>query len=802
MRFPLNSLIVCELWVEMQHTGNVLGAGNRLSGVVASTSFWNEETAFCVLRALCDGELCSVAGSSLMEPAPGMLVSASGYWENGKYGRQFKAAVIEITPPLTDSGIRRYLSSGAYPGIGVRTADKIVDFLGVGALQLLDETPSLFNEIKGVGKKLAGKLEKSWTKQNVMREFIVFALSHGISMNQIRKIIQLYGEDAALKIKADPYRLARDVRGIGFRKADAIAKHLGVAHDSPYRIRAGIAFALKEASSDGHCALEVADCITQTALLLISDRDESECYVDEGLIKAQMRPVVDAGYLVLDKIGGRWHVFLPEYYHAEKETAERLKNIVHCEDSLRLDGSFTASLVARCAETMGLVLGEEQRLAIIAALTNKVSIITGGPGVGKTTITKVLLAALAELKQATALCAPTGLAAERMSKASGREAMTIHRLLGYKGSGFEFNEHFPLELDCLVCDEFSMPDVMLTVALIRAIPANARIVFIGDVDQLPSVGPGRVLNDLIASGAVPCTRLNTVYRQAKESSIIIAAHAVNAGLMPSTMAPSTTTHPGADFVFVERDGSDKITEAIVGLCQKLSFTDDRFSVTDIQTLTPMSAGPLGHLALNQAIQKVLNPAGAPVMGDRFRCGDRVMQTVNDYKKLVYNGEIGFVKGVCLRQDLAIENPNIEEGNEEDEKQSIVAASVWQSEALPSDEMLVVVFGEREIAYDKSDLDHLRLAYCVSIHKSQGSEFSVVILPVSKAHYVMLKRNLIYTAMTRAKTLLIMVGDKKALQLAVNNVPDTRRATKLREWLEGCAPHPQGTQCTNTQKNND
>jgi exodeoxyribonuclease V alpha subunit len=610
---------------------------------------------------------------------------------------------------------------------------------------VIETTPDRLREIDGIEPVRAASILSAWAEQKAVREIMVFLHSHGVSTARAVRIFKTYGSDAIQVMSENPYRLARDIRGIGFKTADTIAMKLGIEKTAMIRVRAGISYALTEAIDEGHCGLPTDELVPLAEKLL---------EVPQPLIRTALELELTDGTVIADQVAERPCVFLAGLYRAERTIAERLKRLAN--GTLPWPWIDPDRALPWVEKRIGLALAESQIAAIRLALMAKVLVMTGGPGVGKTTIVKAILTILAAKGTRLLLCAPTGRATKRMTEATGFEAKTIHRLLEVdpRSGGFKRGEDNPLDCDLLVIDETSMVDVMLMQALLRAVPDKAALLIVGDIDQLPSVGPGQVLADTIASGAVPVVRLTEVFRQAAQSRIITNAHRINQGLMPELSHSGTES----DFYFVQADDPETAVGRIIELVK--TRIPNRFGldpIRDVQVLCPMNRGGVGARSLNIELQAVLNPAGdrkVERFGWTFAPGDKVMQIENDYDKEVYNGDIGYIDDV---------DPNAGE--------------------------IAVSFDGRSVAYGFGELDMLVPAYAATIHKSQGSEYSAVVIPVLTQHYPMLQRNLLYTGVTRGKKLVVLVGQKKAVAIAVRNASGRRRWSKLAEWLSLTAPKP-------------
>jgi exodeoxyribonuclease V alpha subunit len=710
-----------------------------LAGLVDRVTFHNAENGFCVLRVKARGQrdLITLVGHAAMISA-GEFVQASGSWANDRtHGLQFRASFLKATAPTTTEGIEKYLGSGMIRGIGPVYAKKLVRAFGEAVFDVIQQEPSRLREITGIGPKRAERIIAGWAEQKVIREIMLFLHSNGVGTSRAVRIYKTYGTDAVRLISENPYRLARDIRGIGFRTADQIATKLGIEKTALIRVRAGVSFALAEAMDDGHCGLPYEDLLALTRELLD---------VPVELVDTALGLELQDGTVMADEVDGLRCTFLAGLYRAEREIAERLKRLAAGTPhwpSIDVDKA-----IPWVEKRTRLALADSQKAALRAALGSNVTVITGGPGVGKTTLVNSLLKILLAKGVVIALCAPTGRAAKRLSESTGLEAKTIHRLLETdpRTGAFRRTEEAPLDCDLLVVDETSMVDVPLMRALLRALPESAALLLIGDVDQLPSVGPGQVLADIIASGAVPVVRLTEVFRQAAESRIIVNAHRINNGLMPD-LAPAES----GDFYFVDAaDAEDGVRKVLAIVQDRIPKRFGLDAIRDIQVLCPMIRGGLGARSLNIELQKVLNPPGEiriERFGWTFCPGDKVMQVENNYDKEVYNGDLGVVSQI-----------DMEEGE------------------------LHVDFDGRDVTYDVGELDELVLAYAATIHKSQGSEYPAVVIPLTTQHYPMLQRNLVYTGVTRGKRLVVLVGQRKALAIAVKGARTRKRWSKLQDWL--------------------
>ena len=711
-----------------------------LAGLVERVTYHNAENGFCVLRAKARGhrDLVTVVGHAAIISA-GEWITASGEWINDRtHGQQFKARFMRTSAPSSIEGIEKYLGSGMIRGIGPVYAKKMVKAFGEQVFDIIEAEPDRLREVTGIGAVRAKRITDAWAEQKIIREIMVFLHSHGVGTARSVRIYKTYGADAVQVMTENPYRLARDIRGIGFKTADAIAMKLGFEKTAMIRVRAGISYALTEAMDNGHCGLPTKE-LTPLAVELLE--------VPEELVQTALDLELAEGTVVADTVGDMPCVFLGGLYRAEKVIAERIQELLN--GTLPWATIDPDKALPWIEQKTGLALAPSQVAAIRLALMSKVLVITGGPGVGKTTIVNAILRILAAKGVDLLLCAPTGRAAKRMTEATGFEAKTIHRLLEVdpKAGGFKRNDANQLDCDLLVVDETSMVDIMLMQALVKAIPNSAALLIVGDIDQLPSVGPGQVLADIIASGTVPVVRLTEVFRQAAQSRIITNAHRINQGIIPDLARPEGES----DFFFVPADDPETAVARIVELVK--TRIPERFGldpIRDIQVLCPMNRGGVGARSLNVELQKALNPAGdrkVERFGWTFAPGDKVMQIENDYDKEVYNGDIGYIDDV---------DPDAGE--------------------------LTASFDGRAVTYGFGELDTLVPAYAATIHKSQGSEYPAVVIPVLTQHYTMLQRNLLYTGVTRGKRLVVLVGQRKAVAIAVRNVSGRRRWSKLNEWL--------------------
>jgi len=751
---------------------------DTLSGAVERITYYNPENGYSVLRLRPDTQLgqrltnksslnseglATVVGN-LPELSPGEHLRLQGQWDNHpRHGLQFKAEVCEQTLPATIAGIQGYLGSGMIKGIGPRFAERIVSRFKEETFNVIETTPERLLEVPGIGEERTKKIIAAWDEQKQVKEIMVFLHGHGVSTNLAVKIYKTYGDAALETVQKNPYQLERDIYGVGFKTADRIAQALGLPADHPSRIEAGIVFALNETINEGH-VYAPQELLTQRATELLEVPQELippalERLTQDDRIRPEMIPLNNKKDKVTSKAisespasYGTPVIYLTPLYFGEQGVAERIKALVGTASKAINHVLFPAENLS--AQSGGLSaqnsgLSEEQQAAIHMALTNPVSILTGGPGTGKTTCLKELITTLEAQHKKVALASPTGRAAKRLSEATGHPASTIHRLLEYSPiDGFQYNEEHPLDLDFLVVDEASMLDLLLTNHLLKAVRAGTHVLFVGDVDQLPSVGAGDVLRNLISSGIAPVARLTTIFRQAANSKIITNAHLINQGKFP------VFSQGEGDFFFFPAEDAESAGDWVIQVVteripQKFGFN----AMRDIQVLSPIYRGPAGVSALNERLQEKLNPFAnnkpeRKLYGTIFRLGDKVMQTQNNYDKDVYNGDIGFIQSMDL-----------------------------------TEQTLSVDFDGRSATYDWSDADQLTLAYVVSVHKAQGSEFPVVVLPIVTQHYMMLQRNLLYTAITRARKLCVLVGSRRAIGMAVKNNKVAQRFTAL-EWRLG------------------
>ena len=741
----------------------------KIRCVVERITYQSPETGYSVLKCAVKNynDLITVVGN-LVDANVGSVLLIDGNWKvDAKYGRQFLAERWEETMPATVFGIEKYLGSGLIKGVGPKFAKKIVQQFGTDTLEIIETDVQRLLEVPGIGKKRVDKIAKSWERQKEIKNVMLFLQDHGMSTAFAAKIYRQYGNESIPKVKENPFRLADDIWGIGFKTADNIAMKLGIGKEAFIRLRSGIMYTLSELADEGHVYAE-RDQLIRKASALLEAEDTSiimtmdQMLKDEELICEKIIVPQFAPDEIIPKDAAKEIekecIYLPPFYFAEVGVANKLKKLAVEPAADRLwvslmkarqdTGNPELSVdVDKIQNTVNMKYDEVQVEAIRRAATAKVLVLTGGPGTGKTTTTQGIIAAYRAFGLNILLAAPTGRADKRMTEATGLEAKTIHRLLEFKPpEGYQKNEETPLEGDVLIVDECSMIDIVLMNALMKAIPPHMRLILVGDIDQLPSVGAGNVLRDVIDSEVFPVVRLTRIFRQAQTSRIVMNAHKINAGQMPDISNGKNT-----DFFFMTQEDPEEAVRKIVGLVHKKLPEYYRIPASQIQVLTPMQRGVVGATNLNMALQEALNPQGEGLRrsGFVYRPNDKVMQIKNNYDKEVFNGDIGIIQSVDMQ-----------------------------------DRTLLVNFDGRSIEYDATELDELVHAYATTIHKAQGSEYPIVVMPVLMNHYVMLQRNLIYTGITRARKILVMIGTKKALSYSVRNVTVTKRNTLLKERLDG------------------
>ena len=708
----------------------------RLTGRLERVTFTSDETNYTVCRVQTrqQRELVTVVGN-IIHPVPGEILEMTGHWVNNpRYGMQFEVESYTTGTPASEFGIKKYLSSGLIKGIGPVMADRIVERFKDRSLDIIENDINKLTAIEGIGEKRVEMIRKAWEEQKEIRNVMLFLSSYGVSSTYAAKIFKQYGNEAIRVVGKNPYRLAEDIFGIGFATADKIAEQVGIEHDSPVRVEAAVLYTLTVLADEGHVCYPHEDLVRKVAELISVDPGDAANGVQ--LAKEQKK-------VVLEPSSG--YVFLAGYFFSEKGIASSLGRIRNAGRNIR--PIHVEKAIDWVQEQLTIRLADKQKEAVKAALSEKILVITGGPGTGKTTIINAIIKIYSRLQPNILLAAPTGRAAKKMSEATFMPAKTIHRLLRFslKKRGFEKNEDNPLHCDLLIVDEVSMIDTYLMHHLLKAVPDSSILILVGDVNQLPSVGAGNILGDIISSGLFPVVQLDTIFRQARRSRIIVNAHRINKGYFPDI-----SRDENSDFFFIEKEEPEDAVNVIVELVQHRVQKKFGFDpVNDIQVLTPMHKGIAGASNLNQVLRNTLNPGKNGVQRgiSEFCEGDKVMQIRNNYDKTVFNGDIG---RIC-RIDF-------------------------------DNQAVTISFGSREVEYEFSSLDEIVHAYAVSIHKSQGSEYPVVILPVLTQHYVLLQRNLIYTAVTRGRKLVIVVGSKKALAIAVNRVDSEKRYTALQERL--------------------
>ena len=721
----------------------------KLRCVVERITYQNAENGYSVMKVKVKGydDLVTLVGNLLEVPAGSVLLCEGEWRVDKRYGQQFQCETWEEVMPATAYGIKKYLGSGLVKGIGPKFAKLIVGHFGTDTIEVIETDIERLYEVPGIGKKRVEKIRESWEKQKDIKNVMLFLQGFGVSTAYAAKIYRQYGKESIDKVKENPYRLADDIWGIGFKTADGIARKMGYEMNDERRLRSGLIYTLNQLADEGHCYAEEQQLIATARQLLEADE---EC------IRTAMTHAIETEDLMLDGTG----IYLPPFYYAECGTANRLSTLVHTKE---VGSIFTARFdLAKLQRETGIEYDEVQVEAIRQAIASKVMVLTGGPGTGKTTTTKAIITALQSAGMSILLAAPTGRAAKRMSEATGMEAKTIHRLQEYNPQdGYKRNDENPLEGDALIVDEYSMIDIILMNNLTKALPTTMRLVLVGDIDQLPSVGAGNVLRDIIDSGVIPVVRLTRIFRQAQSSRIVMSAHAINRGCFPDISNGQHT-----DFFFMKQEEPEKVAETIVSLVRDRLPKAYRQPTANIQVLTPMQRGVVGAANLNMALQQALNHNTAALVrgGYTYKEGDRVMQLRNNYDKDVYNGDLGYVHSMDMEERT-----------------------------------LTVDFDGQLVEYEVSELDELTLAYATTIHKSQGSEYPIVVMPVLMTHYVMLQRNLIYTGITRAKKICVLVGQTKTLAYAIHNMKVLKRNTRLKERLAPTATDSIATALNSAQQ---
>lgn len=703
----------------------------KLRCVIERITFQNPENGYSVMKVKVKGynDLVTLVGNLLEVPVGSVLLCEGDWKVDKRFGSQFVCQSWEEVMPATAYGIEKYLGSGLVKGIGPKFAQLIVKQFGLDTIEVIETDIQRLYEVPGIGKKRVEKIRESWEKQKDIKNVMLFLQGYGVSTAYAAKIYRQYGKESIDKVKENPYRLADDIWGIGFKTADGIANKMGYEKNDIRRCQSGIIYTLNQLANEGHVYAE-EEQLVKAALNLLEAEEEP--------IRAALTNMIQTEEVKMEEEA----IYLPPFYFAEVGTANRLLALVEGQEKELFIRPM--DLQALSKET-GVEYDEVQLQAIEEAIRSKVMVLTGGPGTGKTTTTQGVIAALKHMGMRILLAAPTGRAAKRMSEATGMEAKTIHRLLEFNPKdGYKRNDENPLEGDALIVDECSMIDIVLMNCLMKAVPCSMRVVFVGDIDQLPSVGAGNVLRDLIDSKKIPVIRLTRIFRQAQTSRIVMSAHAINQGRFPDISNGKET-----DFFFIQQEDAEKAAEDIVNLVKNRLPKAYSQKTSQIQALTPMQRGVVGAANLNMALQNALNPSPTALNrgGYSFRQGDRVMQLRNNYDKEVFNGDLGYIESVDTEERT-----------------------------------LMVNFEDRLVEYEASELDELTLAYATTIHKSQGSEYPIVVMPVLMTHYVMLQRNLIYTGITRAKKICVLIGSKKALSFAIRNMSVLKRNSKLKERL--------------------
>ncbi len=729
-----------------------LPESQEIEGSVHSIVFHNEENGYTIMQVATekDGQVTMLG--SLPAVVEGEQIRARGNWKKDqRFGRQFRADRIQAVAPNSSEGIQRFLASGLIDGIGKAYAKRIVDQFGTDTFRVIEEESKRLEKVSGIGKARRIRIKDSWKRQKSVRDIMIFLHEHKLSTARALRLFKIYGDEAVNVLRQDPYRLAREIPGVGFKTADEIARQMGQAADAPQRISAGIMYVLDQAERQGHCALPRRKLIEESIAILEATPEAVELSLNQLILETQL--IVDSDEESAGEpspeVLGESLVFPKELHQAELVVSTLINELIKHPSALPPVKEDQA--INWFERHNDIKLGEEQARTVIEATRHRLFVITGGPGVGKTTILNAVLQILAAKEVEPILCAPTGRAAKRLADSTGQEALTIHRLLEYQpGVGFNRNQSKPLVGNLFVIDEASMVDIQLMASLLQAIPPDANVLIVGDVDQLPSVGPGSVLRDIIESGVAPVARLTQIYRQAASSRIVEAAHEVNRGKCPPLDNPAD-----ADFFFIERNDPGAIRDTLRHLIkERIPQSFHLNPRDDIQVLTPMHRQSLGTAELNALLQETLNPPAElkfeiDRFGSTFRTGDKVIQVRNNYEKEIFNGDIGHISEITTEP-----------------------TSIY-----------VTYEGNHRVKYEPGELDELQLAYAITIHKSQGSEFPVVVIPLASQQFVLLQRNLLYTGITRGRKLVILVGEKKALEMAIRNEKSSRRHTGLARRLK-------------------
>ncbi len=714
----------------------------ELSGVIDRFIFQSIDTAFSVFILTLPNKKTITVTGTIVNIHEGQQVNLQGIWiRHPKYGRQFEVQQCTASIPTSIIGLKKYLASGLIKGIGPIYATKLVNHFGTSVLDIIEHNPERLSEVLGIGPKRIATISTAWKSQKEIAEIMIFLQERDISPVFATKIFKQYGKESIAVVQENPYRLAEDIWGIGFKTADQLAQKLGFTHDSTKRIRAGIQYAIQNATNNGHLYLEINELKKHICNLL-----SLELNTHATVLKTALHELYEQNTIKLITYNEHHFITLSKFYFSEKGVASLLQKLISHPSPYTFDFDSICHSISQKSDT-NTVLNEKQQKGILTTLQYKVTIITGGPGTGKTTLIKKLLYILDAAQLTYKLAAPTGRAAKRITEGTGKHALTIHRLLEFDPAtmSFKHNKQRVLKLDFLIIDEASMIDVFIAHALLKAIPHNAHVVFIGDIDQLPSVGAGNVLGDMIASGAIPSIQLQHIFRQTQDSLIIVNAHRINNGKFPLSQVPDTKK----DYIFIKEQHAENLPEHLYTIFQRI-LPSHHISINDAIILTPMNRGLAGTQKINDDLQILLNPQPKPSImrrGTLFKVGDRVMQIRNNYDKLVFNGDMGIIE-----------------------------------EIDPEEHSMIVRFQKLQLTYENSELDELVLAYAISVHKSQGSEYAAAIIPIFMQHFILLQRNLLYTAITRAKHLCIVIGEPRALAIAINNNKSITRTTFLPQFL--------------------